>query len=269
MRHTQQVKTDGVDPRTNRLLARLEPEDFDALMQEAKVVFLNFCKRLYRQGAPVNAVYFPLSSMVSIIVGADRGPRIEIATIGKEGVVGAMEFAGEGAIGLKLVQLPGSAVRIDASAFQELEASRPRLRNLIDHYVHALMRQIVSCAACNQLHNMEERCARWLLLTHDSASQDTFPLTQDFLSAMLGVRRATVSVTTGMLKKAGLIRYVHGKMTIIDRAGLESRVCDCYKSGIMAYNLILSDVSVPDPVLDLLLPAPVQRAPGVISSARH
>lgn len=241
MRRNQSMELESADPRTNRLLARLYHKDYDALMQEAKVVFLSFRKRLYRQDAIIDAIYFPLTSLVSIIVGADRGPRIEMATIGKEGVVGAMELLHEGAIGLKLVQLPGNAMRIDASAFRELQRSRPQLRNLIEHYVHALMRQIVISAACNQFHSMEERCARWLLITHDSASQDTFALTQEFLSTMLGVRRATVNVALGMLRNAGLISYVHGKITILNRAGLESVVCKCYKSGIRAYDAILND----------------------------
>ena len=101
------------------------------------------------------------------------------------------------------------------------------------------MRQILHGAACNRLHSMEERCARWLLMTHDRAGQDTFPLTQEFLSHMLGVRRATVNVATGMLKKAGFIRYVRGKITIIDRPGLESASCECYQAIIRVYDSLL------------------------------
>ena len=100
------------------------------------------------------------------------------------------------------------------------------------------MRQILQGAACNRLHSMEERCARWLLMTHDRAGGDTFPLTQEFLSHMLGVRRATVNVATGMLKKAGFIRYVRGKITVIDRHGLESASCECYQTIIRVYETL-------------------------------
>jgi CRP-like cAMP-binding protein len=102
------------------------------------------------------------------------------------------------------------------------------LQRLVHEHFYALTRQILYGAACNRMHSMEERCARWLLMTHDRAGEDTFPLTQEFLSHMLGVRRATVNVATGMLKKAGFIRYVRGKLTVIDRPGLESATCECY-----------------------------------------
>jgi hypothetical protein len=105
------------------------------------------------------------------------------------------------------------------------------------------MRQVLQGAACNRLHNMEERCARWLLLTHDRAGRDEFPLTQDFLANMLGVRRATVNLATGMLKKAGFIRYVRGRITIVDRRGLESSACKCYELIIQAYKSILPSES--------------------------
>ena len=134
------------------------------------------------------------------------------------------------------MQLPGPAVRIEASAFLGLIESRPMLRKLIDQHMHALLRQILYGAACNRIHSMEERSARWLLMTHDRAGQDTFPLTQEFLSHMLGVRMATVNVATGMLKKAGFIDYLRGKITITDRTGLESTSCACYKAIVKAYD---------------------------------
>ena len=106
-------------------------------------------------------------------------------------------------------------------------------------HLYALTRQILQGAACNRLHSMEERCARWLLMTHDRANQDDFPLTQEFLSHMIGVRRATVNVATGILKKAGFIGYVRGHITILDRPGLESASCECYECIVRAYNSIL------------------------------
>jgi CRP-like cAMP-binding protein len=116
---------------------------------------------------------------------------------------------------------------------------RPPVLNLVNQHLYALMRQILYGAACNRLHSMEERCARWLLMTHDRAAADTFPLTQEFLSHMLGVRRATVNVATGMLKKAGFIRYVRGRITVVDRPGLESASCNCYRAIVKAYDGLL------------------------------
>jgi CRP-like cAMP-binding protein len=232
----------SLDPRANQLLARLKGEDYDALMVDAKVVPLKFRKKLLRQDEPVDAVYFPLTAMVSLLVTTDGQPQMEMATIGKEGVVGASELIQkQGAMGLNLIQIPGAAVRISAQAFRTAVSRRPFVERLIHQHLYALMRQILHGAACNRIHSMEERCARWLLMTHDRASEDTFPLTQEFLSHMLGVRRATVNVAIGMLKKAGFIRFVRGKITVIDRPGLESASCECYQAINRVYNSVLPD----------------------------
>jgi CRP-like cAMP-binding protein len=227
------------DPRTNRLLSRLEPEDYDALMLDAKVVSLKFRKRISRQDDRVDAVHFPLTAMVSLLVTTDGKPQMEMATIGREGVVGASELIqNQGSMGVNLIQIPGVAVRVEAAAFRRVVSSRPLVERLIHQHLYALMRQILQGAACNRLHSMEERCARWLLMTHDRAAADTFPLTQEFLSHMLGVRRATVNVATGMLKKAGFIRYVRGQITVVDRHGLESASCECYQAIIRVYEAL-------------------------------
>jgi CRP-like cAMP-binding protein len=236
----QHPRPASADPKTNRLLAGLEPEDYDALMRESKVVPLKFRKRLLTQDKGIDAAYFPITSMISLLVTTDSQPQMEMATIGKEGVVGASEiFQKQGAMGLNLVQIPGTAVRIDANALLKLTESRPAIKQLIDQHLFALMRQILHGAACNRIHSMEERCARWLLMTHDRAGEDTFPLTQEFLSHMLGVRRSTVNVATGMLKKAGFIRYVRGKLTVVDRPGLESASCECYSAIIRVYDSLI------------------------------
>jgi CRP-like cAMP-binding protein len=227
-------------PATNLVLARLEREDYDALVGASKIVRLKFRRRVIQQDSQVDAVYFPLTCMFSLLVTSNDKPQMEMATIGKEGLVGAAEvLQAKGAFGLNLIQIPGTALRIGAEAFRRLAVSRPGVQQLVHDHTYALMRQILFGASCNRLHSMEERCARWLLMTHDRAGQDTFPLTQEFLSHMLGVRRATVNVATGMLKKAGLVRYVRGKMTIIDRGGLESASCDCYQAIVKVYASLL------------------------------
>jgi CRP-like cAMP-binding protein len=244
---TPSLERERSDPKQNRLLAKLDPEDYDALMREGKVVSLKFRKQLNRQDRPVEAVHFPITCMVSLLVTANDKPQMEMATVGKEGVVGASELLlyPQGSMGLTLIQIPGAAVRLEADAFRKLIDGRPAIRLVIDRHLYALMRQILYGAACNRLHSMEERCARWLLMTHDRAGEDTFPLTQEFLSHMLGVRRASVNVATGMLKKAGFIRYVRGKLTVVDRPGLESATCGCYHAIIGVYDSLQLDGSKP------------------------
>ncbi len=249
---SQKQRPEDADPHQNGLLASLKPEDLAAVLAVASVVRLKIRMRLYRQDGIIGAVYFPLTFMVSLLVTTEGSPQVEVATIGKEGVVGASELIqAQGAMGLNLVQLPGLGLRVETSAFLKLLDNRPAVRVLIHHHFYALTRQILYGAACNRVHSMQERCARWLLMTHDRASQDTFPLTQEFLSHMLGVRRATVNVATGMLKRAGFIQYVRGRITVVDRAALESASCGCYQAIKKAY--------------DSLLPKPTS---GLQSSAR-
>lgn len=229
------------NPKTNRILQKLNAEDYDALIARAKVVPLKFRKLLYRQDEPIDAVYFPLTCMVSLLVSSDGEARMEMATVGWEGVVGASELLEkQGAMGLNITQIPGLALRVPADSFLREASARPRLEKAMHRHLYALTRQILHGAACNRLHSMEERCARWLLMTHDRAGQDSFPLTQEFLSHMLGVRRATVNVATGMLKKAGFIRYVRGQLTVVDRRGLESTSCDCNRAIIRAYDSVMN-----------------------------
>ena len=227
----------AADPRENRILAALQPTDYSALMAEADVVHLKLKKRLFGQDEKIGAVFFPLNCMVSLLAGPDKGDLVETATIGREGVAGASELIGDQvSMGLHFIQLPGTAVRIEADAFRKHLSNRPQLKSLVERHLYALMRQILHGAACNRLHTTEARCARWLLMTHDRARADSFPLTQEFLASMLAVRRATINAATGSLKKAGIIQYVRGRITVIDRPALESASCDCYPAIWRAYN---------------------------------
>jgi CRP-like cAMP-binding protein len=242
----QNPPSESPDPRINRVLAKLRQEDLDALMQEAKIVSLKLHKRIFRQDGIVDAVYFPLNCMFSLLVTTDGEPQMEMATIGRESVLGASEvFQTLGALGMSIVQIPGTAVRIDAASFRKFLSTRIPVQQLIHQHMYALVRQILYGAACNRVHSMEERCVRWLLMTHDRAGLDSFPLTQEFLSHMLGVRRATVNVATGMLKKAGFIKYVRGNVTVMDRPGLESASCTCYNAIRTVYDTILPGMLAP------------------------
>lgn len=230
---------DGTDPKSNFLLAKLDSEDYEALMTSAKVVTLKLRKQMFRQDQVIDAVYFPLTCMASLIVNTDRRPQMEMATAGREGAFGAELCQSERCLGIVIIQLAGTAVRIPAKVFLREVAERPGLRDLMQRFLYTQTRQILQAASCNRVHSMEERCARWVLMTHDRAGQDTFVLTQEFLSHMLGVRRASVNVAVGMLKKAGFVNYVRGRVTILDRPGLESAACDCYAAIQNAYKAAL------------------------------
>jgi hypothetical protein len=160
----------------------------------------------------------------------DDGAVVEVGTIGNEGAVGLSLFLGVSvSVPQTLVQIPGNARRMPAAAFQSAVRELPLFRDLVARCTHAFMTQVSQTAACNRLHGIEQRCARWLLLTHDRVGgADTFPLTHQFLSFMLGVRRAGVTEAIGVLARSGLITSTGGRITIVDRPGLEGACCECY-----------------------------------------
>jgi len=213
----------------NHLLAALPTADYRALTEHAKVISLKYAKQLYLQDVPIDSVYFPLNCVVSLLVGLDDGPKVEVATVGNEGMVGFPPILDvRRPLGNNVIQVPGDAVRLDANILLKESNTRPAVRKLMLRYLHSLMFEMVYVGSCNRLHSMEERCARWLLQMHDRVGRDTFPLTQEYLAQMLAVRRATVNVAIAILKKAKLIQYVRGRVTITDRLGLESAACRCY-----------------------------------------
>jgi CRP-like cAMP-binding protein len=187
---------------------------------------------LYQQGSDITTVYFPVNAVVSILTSMQDGPGVEIATIGNEGMVGHPLFLGSATMPARefsQVQVPGAVLAMDAAAFRSLIDGDGAVREVIQRYVQALFSQVSQQVACNGLHSVEERCSRWLLLTHDRVHSDEFPMTQEFLSQMLGVRRASVTLAAGALQKAGFIEYRRGRLKILDRAGLEGASCECYQ----------------------------------------
>jgi CRP-like cAMP-binding protein len=189
--------------------------------------------RVFEADHPSEYVYFPLSGVISIHTRMREGMAVEIATVGREGMVGLEIFLGGGPTHASaFCQVPGRALRVDAASFRRAVRDSEPLTALLLRYVQAVLGQISQSAACNRVHSMEERCARWLLMTHDRMNGDRFDLTQEFLAEMLGVRRPSVSVAASILQRAGLIRYSRGRVEVIDRAGLESAACECY--GVIA-----------------------------------
>lgn len=219
-------------PLANRLLDTLPPTErrrVGALLQRERA---GLKQLLYGPGARIEALYFPVNAVVSILNTLSDGAAVEIATIGNEGMVGSPVVLGSDAMPTRefcQVQVPGELLRMDKTSFAEVLSDEGPFRDVIQLYVQALFIQIAQQVACNALHSVEERCSRWLLLTHDRVHSDSFPLTQEFLAQMLGVRRASVTLAAGALQTAGLIRYRRGEVVIIDRAGLEDVSCECYR----------------------------------------
>jgi CRP-like cAMP-binding protein len=223
-----------LDPQTksaNRLLSALGGADFALLAPHLRDVPLIQGVVLQEQEAPVENVYFPLSGVISLISVMQGGQVVETAMVGREGAVGA--FGGLGpwnAFTQAVVQLAGIAAAIPVSRFQAAVGQSDRIRNLVLRYKEALLAQVQQTAACNVLHPLESRLARWLLQTLDRASDPELSLTQDFMAQMLAVRRSTVTLIAGKLQEAGLISYRRGLLVVRDRSRLEEAACECYRT---------------------------------------
>jgi CRP-like cAMP-binding protein len=213
----------------NRLLAALAPDVQAQLMPKLTPHNLTLRQVLYRSEGPIDAVYFPLAGMVSMVAELDDGMQAEVGIIGREGATGTALLAGvETTFVEAMVQVAGPALRMETRMFQrEMETNAP-LRKLLFRYHEVLQSQISQTAACNGRHGLEQRLARWLLMAHDRVGKDMLPLTQDFVAMMLGVHRPSITVTAGILQRAGLIRYSAGIITVLDRASLEASSCECY-----------------------------------------
>lgn len=213
----------------NRLLMALPPDDLVRLWPRLEAVELPFRKILHVPGQPIEAVYFPETSYVSMLAYMDGGDAAEVGMIGREGMVGLPVLLGADHDDIEgMVQSPGLALRMDAQAFREDLERLPTFRTLLLRYALVHHGQVVRTAACNGRHHIDQRLARWLLMAHDRCQQDEFPMTHEFLSLMLGVRRAGITITAGALQRAGLIRYERGRIDVTDRPGLESVACECY-----------------------------------------
>lgn len=214
-------------PRDNRLLTLLPKEDYDRLLPHMEVVSLNLGDVFYNPHETIHHVYFPLTCVGSLINQLMEGGAAEFATVGHEGMVGLPVVLGTDTLPTQAVcQVPGLCVRMKADVLREEMNRIGASHTILLRYVQALFNQMAQTAACNRLHPVEERCSRWLLMTHDRVGKDEFTLTQEFLATMLGVRRVTVAA--GILQEAGLIKYRRGRITIVDRESLEESSCECY-----------------------------------------
>jgi CRP-like cAMP-binding protein len=204
--------------------------EYDRLRPDLETVPVGVKHVVYEANEPIPHVYFPTGAVISLVAPMADGATVELATVGREGMVGLPVFLGADTMPCRASgQVPGDALRMEAGAFQaEVRRNGPLVR-VLNRYTHALFNQAALVLACNGVHPAGQRFARSLLQTHDRVGADRFLLTQEFVARMLGVRRARVSASAGQLRKAGLIHYARGWMTILDRPGLEAASCDCYR----------------------------------------
>jgi CRP-like cAMP-binding protein len=201
------------------------------LFSSARPVSLPHKQVLYEAGAPIDHLYFIEQGIASALTSMANGTTIEVGMIGLEGVAGLPALlGGDTSTQQIIIQVPGNALQIGAAAGKLAVEESASFRRLVFRYTRAFLNTSAQTAACNRLHSVEQRCARWLLMSHDRVQEDVIPLTHDFFASMLGVRRAGVTETVGELQRSGLIRNHRGQVTIIDRDGLESVACECYRA---------------------------------------
>jgi CRP-like cAMP-binding protein len=228
----------------NRLLAALPPGDFARLWPLLERVELPLHHILDVPNQPIAAVHFPETGWVSMLAYLDGRDAVEVALVGREGMVGLPLLLDADRSSLEaMVQAPGTALRLGAGAFRDALGTSLALRALLSRYALAHHEQVARTAACNARHRIEERLARWLLMAHDRAAGDKLPITNESVSMMLGVRRTGIAVATGMLTTAGLIRCDRGYVVVIDRPGLEAAACDCYGTVQRSFKLLLDPIS--------------------------
>jgi CRP-like cAMP-binding protein len=226
----------------NRILAALPPLEFVSLCKSLTRIDLALGETLHLAGDEIKLVYFVESGFISALAVLSDGSPLEIGLIGVEGVAGVSVVLGATtAYSETMCQTGGDAYVITAAALKEAVAHAPHLRDLLLRYVHVFGVQVSQTAACNAHHELGQRLARWLLAAHDRSGVPELSLTQDLIAVMLGVRRSTVSVAAGTLQKAGIIRYQHGRITIINRVGLEDAACECYEAVASEYRRLFGE----------------------------
>jgi CRP-like cAMP-binding protein len=214
----------------NRLLASLPAEDFARLRPHLRTVPLTVKQVIHRRNEQVREIYFPNGGVASVTTVMTDGAMVEIATVGDEGLLGISVFLGSSTMpGETMIQIPDTSAEVmTAEAFMIEIGRNGAFNEAVRRYAQGLLALIMQSTACMALHAVQDRCCRWLLMAHDRVHRDEFELSHEFLAMMLGATRPTVTEVAGALQKSGLIRYRHGHMTIVDRAGLEGASCECY-----------------------------------------
>ena len=219
-----------VETERNQLLARLPPEELERLLPHLGRVSFALGEVIYESGGRQSYIYFPTTAIISLLYLMENGSSAEMGVAGKEGLVGvALFMGGETVPNRAVVQSAGAALRMKTKVLQDEFARGGVFQRLLLRYTQALMTQMSQTAVCNRLHTIEQQLCRWLLLSHDRLDSDELIMTQELIANMLGVRREGVTNAARRLQERGLISYVRGRITVLDRRGLEAAVCECYK----------------------------------------
>lgn len=217
-------------PVRNSLLRLLPANELEAVLAAAEQVTVESKQVIFRREEPIPYVHFPHDCVISLVTNLEDGNSVEAMTIGADGFAGLAVFHGVAASRLTAIgQISGEAHRIPTLEFQRLVRECDALNRLLHRYCQFVFETVSQSAACNRMHVIEQRCARWLLMSQDRVGRNHFDLTQEFLAEMLGVRRPGVTVAMGTLEKAGLISHGRGRIAVEDRAGLEKVACECYR----------------------------------------
>jgi CRP-like cAMP-binding protein len=233
------------DPRQNHLLAALPAEERVRLFPHLEFVPMPLGEVVCETGIAMRHVYFPTTCIVSLLYVMEDGASAEIAVVGNEGIVGISVFmGGETTTSRAVVQSASHAYRLEGQLLKDAFFRAGPMQLLLLRYTQALLTQMAQTAVCNRHHTVDQQLCRWLLLSLDRLPSNELTMTQDLIANMLGVRREGVTEAAGKLQRAGLIRYSRGKITVIDRPGLEARVCECYQVVKREFDRLLPDVIV-------------------------
>jgi CRP-like cAMP-binding protein len=229
--------------RKNAILNAVGGSTAALVLKRGRFVQVALRQRIYDAEQPIAEVYFPVDSVLSVVARMKDGSQIEVGTIGREGMSAFPLLMGASSTAnVCYCQVRGGAIKIPAALFRELIATDPLFRQVLDRYLQAYVNMLGQLAACNRLHTVYERCARWLLMTRDRVDVDEIPLTQEFLAMMLGTGQSGVAIAAATLQHAGFIKYSRGTIKIRDRSGLENAVCECYQVARDQFDGLLREV---------------------------
>ena len=224
------LNKNALEQPANNLLAALPPSDYERLVPHLKLVSLPTRQVIYEPGEPITQIYFPQHAVISIVTSMKDGSTVEVGIVSNEGMVGIPVILGGKTTTTKaFVQVAGAGMQIDADVLRTEFKRGGAIQNLLLRYVRGIYTELTQSCACNRLHTLEERLARWLLTVSDRLESEEFPLTQEFIAQMLGVRRSGVTVAASTLSRAGMIRYQRGQINILNRKDLEATSCECYR----------------------------------------
>jgi CRP-like cAMP-binding protein len=233
------------DPRQNHLLGALSADCYERLLPHLELVPMPLAHVLYESGTELKHVYFPTNCIVSLLYVMEDGSSAEIAVVGNEGIIGlALFMGGETTPSRAIVQSAGHAYRLKAQLLKQEFNRAGEVMHLLLRYTQALITQMSQTAVCNRHHSLDQQLCRWLLLSLDRLTSNELAMTQELIANMLGVRREGVTEAAGNLQNAGLIKYHRGHITVLDRAGMEARSCECYGVVKKEFDRLLPEIVV-------------------------